>query len=311
MPEQVTDTLLMVRPASFGYNAETAANNFFQNEPPHGSDLQVTALTLFDNMVRQLRDCGLRVVVADDSSRPVKPDALFPNNWLATDAQGVVSMFPMYAFSRRHERREEIIELLRTHFEVAGVRDWSGSEADHRFLEGTGSMVMDHANRIIYACLSPRTDAGLVSSFARANGYRAVTFTACDAAGRPVYHTNVLMCVGERFAVVCHAAIKNKEERDTVTGLLRETGHELVEISLDQVQAFAGNMLQVRNITGERLILLSTTALQALTPQQMLQMEKHGRLCSFDVSIIEHVEGGSVRCMLAEIFLPPKAQAFT
>lgn len=302
--KQVTDTVLMVRPAAFAYNAETAANNHFQQEPSLSfSLLQQKALEQFDAMVQVLRKHGINVFVIDDTPEPPKPDALFPNNWISTTTGGRVNVFPMYARSRRPEKRDDLLEELAAQFTVTDLHDWSEYEAEAQYLEGTGSMVMDHAHRIIYACTSPRTHRSLVEKFAAANEYRVMVFDAHDSNGRPIYHTNVMMCIGETFAVLCPKAITDDTERIAVAQLLETTGHENIYITHEQMNAFAGNMLQLKNEKGEKFIILSATAYNSLHTDQVERLSNHGTLLSIDVSVIEEVEGGSVRCMMAELFL--------
>lgn len=305
---KITDTVLMVRPAAFGYNAETAANNFFQKQSALlPQELQQRALEQFDGMVDVLRSCDINVIVIEDTGHPMKPDAIFPNNWLCAN-NNLLSVFPMYARSRRLEKREDILQQLANQFMVKDVHDWSEFEAEGMFLEGTGSMVIDHQHRIVYTCLSPRTHQSLVEKFAAANDFRAITFTAHDEKGRLIYHTNVMMCIGEGFAVLCPKAITDHIERIAVAQLLETTGHENIYISFNQLGAFAGNMLHLKNRDGEKFIVLSQTAFDSLSKDQIEKLQKYGRLLPVNVSVIEQVEGGSVRCMMAEIFLQPRAK---
>ncbi len=304
---QITDTVLMVRPAAFSFNAETAANNFFQQHTSESSEaLQQKALAEFDAMVDILRKHDINVIVIEDTSEPVKPDAIFPNNWFSTNASGIVSVFPMNAPSRRLEKRDDIIQSLTNKFIVNDVHDWSEFEAEAQYLEGTGSMVMDHENKIVYACLSPRTHKTVVEKFAAANGYRAMTFTAHDLEGREIYHTNVMMCIGEGFAVICPKAITDHDERVAVAQLLEVTGHENIYITHEQMNAFAGNMLHLKNKSGDRFVALSQTAFDSLEDEKKERLSNYGHLLPTNVSTIEQVEGGSVRCMMAEIFLQRK-----
>lgn len=303
---QITDTILMIRPARFCYNAETAATNHFQHELFLSPEqLQIQAASEFDSMVATLQSSGIDVVVIDDTPEPAKPDAIFPNNWISTNEEGIISVFPMQAVSRRAEKRSDIIELLAQRFTVTAVEDWSQYEKEEQFLEGTGSLVIDRQHKIIYACPSPRTHPVMVEKFAEVHGYRAITFTAEDENGRTIYHTNVMMCIGEGFAIICPKAITDHDERVSVTQLLEATGHENIYITHKQMIAFAGNMLQVKNKSGERFIVMSRTAFNVLEDDQKLRLEKYGFLLPIDVSTIEAVEGGSVRCMMAEIFLKP------
>lgn len=294
----------MVRPAAFGFNEETAVNNYFQSRPgiPKES-LQQKALDEFDNMVKTLRQHGIHVLVIEDNKEPVKPDAIFPNNWLSTSPKGTISVFPMYAPSRRLEKRDEILKEIANSYVVNDVQDWSGYEAEGRFLEGTGSMVIDHDNKMIYACISERTSPPVLEKFAAANGYQAIAFMATDKNGRPVYHTNVVMTIGEGFCVLCEEAIDEEWELIAIRQLLESTGHTLIAITRDQMHHFAGNMLQVRNDLNEKFLVLSQTAYDSLRKEQRQMLEAYSVLLPIAVPTIEEVEGGSVRCMMAEVFL--------
>lgn len=306
---QLTDTILMVRPAGFSYNAETALTNHFQHELFLSAEqLQLQAAAEFDAMVTTLQDKGINVVVIDDTPEPIKPDAIFPNNWISTNAEGIVSVFPMQAASRRAEKRSDVIESLSQCFLISGVEDWSHYEKDEQFLESTGSMVIDHDHKIIYACLSPRTHQALVEKFAEVHGYRAITFHAHDNEGKEIYHTNVMMCIGEGFAVLCPKAITDHDERIAITQLLEATGHENISITHEQMNAFAGNMLHVKNKAGEKFIVMSQAAFNSLEEEKKEKLQQYGSLLPIDVSIIEQAEGGSVRCMIAEIFLQPQQE---
>lgn len=306
---QVASAILMIRPAAFGYNNETAANNFFQHNPGLSRELlHKKALAEFDAMVKKLETEEVELLLVEDSPEPPKPDAIFPNNWLSTSAAGQVFIYPMFAPSRRAEKRDDIIQLLARDFTVTDVQDWSEYEAEGRFLEGTGSMVVDHDNRMIYAAISERTNLSVLEKFARANDFQAVVFLATDKNNQPVYHTNVVMSLGEKFAVICEDAIEEEWERIAVTQLLESTGHTLIPITREQMHCFAGNMLEIKNRKGESLIILSTTALDALRPEQQQVLRQFGKLVPVSVPVIEQVEGGSVRCMIAEIFLPRKTQ---
>jgi len=303
-------TILMIRPASFGYNAETAANNFFQQDPGMpAADVQEKALEEFNKMVDLLRENEIEVLLIEDSREPPKPDAIFPNNWLSSTPDGKLFIFPMYAPSRRAEKREDIIDRLSADFEVKDLQDWSEYEVEGRFLEGTGSMVMDHRNQLIYAAISERTNLSVLEKFAVTNGYQAIVFLATDAAGRPIYHTNVLMSLGENFAVLCEEAIEEEWELIAVRQLLESTNHAIIPISREQMQRFAGNMLEVKNKKGESVLVLSQSAFESLRKEQKAMLEAYTRLLPIPVPTIEAVEGGSVRCMMAEIFLEKKIKA--
>lgn len=301
-------TILMIRPASFGYNDETAANNFFQHHPDISREaLQAKALAEFDAMVETLRQQEVDVLVLADSKEPPKPDAVFPNNWLSTSPDGKIFIYPMYAANRRTEKRDELLKQLAEQFIVSDVQDWSEYEAEGRFLEGTGSMVIDHEHEMIYAAISERTSLAVLEKFASGNGFQAIVFLATDTEGKPVYHTNVVMALGEKFAVLCEEAIEEEWELIAVTQLLETSHHTIIPITREQMYAFAGNMLEIKNSKGESLIVLSETAMQALRPEQLKKLESFGRLIPVAVPTIEKVEGGSVRCMMAEIFLQRKA----
>lgn len=299
----LASTILMVRPAAFGFNEQTASNNFFQTQ---GNATLEKVLEEFDNMAHQLVDYDIEVIAIEDTTNPPKPDAIFPNNWFCTFPSGVLSVFPMYAPNRRTEKRDEILHWIVENFSTAGFEDWSEYEAEGQFLEGTGSMVMDHANRIIYACISERTSLQLLKKFAPSHGYLAVPFRAQDKNGNPIYHTNVMMCIGEGFAVVCTEAITDETERIAVKQLLESTGHEVISISFEQMHAFAGNMLAVKNMHGKKFIVMSETARNSLNKEQHDQLRAFGEFIVIPVPTIEQ-EGGSVRCMMAEIFLPPNS----
>lgn len=304
----LASTILMIRPMAFGYNEQTAANNFFQTrEGSSQTDAQQQqVLAEFDNMTQQLVDHDIEVIVIEDSADPPKPDAIFPNNWFCTFPSGSFSVFPMYAPNRRPEKRDEVVEWIAENFIVTSFEDWSEYEAEGHFLEGTGSMVIDHDSNIIYACVSERTSESLLKKFAAAKGFQAISFKAADKNGKPIYHTNVMMCVGEDFAVVCSDAITDETERIAVTQLLQSTGHELVDISLEQMHSFAGNMLELQNMHGEKFILMSQSAWDSLESSQRERLQSFAKPLAIAVPTIEQ-EGGSVRCMIAEIFLQPKA----
>jgi hypothetical protein len=295
----------MIRPAAFGFNEETAANNFFQQNirQTDSPAVRQSAIKEFDNMVTVLKDLGIEVLVIDDTDNPVKPSAVFPNNWISTLPDGIISVFPLYAPNRRAEKREDILKMLAEKFVVKDVQDWGEFEVEGKFLEGTGSMVMDHDNRVIYACYSPRTDVSVLEKFANANNYRAIIFAATDKKGHAVYHTNVVMTLAENFAVLCEEAIEEEWELIAVKQLLESTGHDIIRITREQMSAFAGNMLQVKNNEGEKFLVMSQTAFSCLNIEQREQLSSRCQLLPIPVPTIERVEGGSVRCMMAEVLL--------
>jgi hypothetical protein len=304
---QGASAVLMVRPANFGFNEQTAGSNEFQQRPAGAAPGQDRAAALheFDALAAQLRDAGVQVIVGEDTPEPVKPDAVFPNNWVSFHADGTRVLYPMLAPNRRLERREALIEQVRHAggFRVTRTVDLSGHEARGAFLEGTGSLVLDRPGRVAYAALSPRTDLSVLGEFAQLLDYRVVSFEALGGDGRPVYHTNVVMAVGSAFAVVCSNCIADPAQRAGVLASLREGGREVIEITRGQMQEFAGNLLELRSARGA-LIAVSARAWSALTPAQRAQLERHGSILQARIPTIERLGGGSVRCMLAEIHLP-------
>ncbi len=302
--------MLMVRPAQFGFNAETAENNAFQSRDQRlsPSEMREKAIEEFDQFVAQLRAVGIDVLVAHDSSEPAKPDAVFPNNWVSFHQEGHIVTYPMFAPTRRLERSEAVLQtVLDAGFQQTGSR-WhlEQQEANNRFLEGTGSIIFDHPHRLAYACLSPRTDSALLDQLCDVLGYKAVAFHSVDDHGQAVYHTNVMMALGETFVVICLESVPDQEEKAKLLALFNETGKEVVEISLEQMNAFAGNMLQVRNQEGKTYLIMSETAYQSLSSAQIEQLSSHTQLLHSQLNTIETYGGGSARCMLAEIYLPKK-----
>ncbi len=304
---QATSHIVLVRPNSFGYNAETAASNAFQNSLLLKNDnvMQQVAAE-FDAFVMQLESEGVDVNVFEDTIDPVKPDAVFPNNWVTFHSDGTVILYPMLAPNRRLERRMDIINELRKKFNVRRVMDLSIYEKENRFLEGTGSIVFDHSNKVAYACISPRTDRELFVRVCDYLRYEPVYFYSFDAAGKEIYHTNVMMCVGNGFAVICAESITDLQERKKVIDLLGKT-HDIVEISYNQMNHFAGNMLALQSKNGQHLVALSHSAFESLSPEQRTTIEKHAKLIPLKIPTIETIGGGSARCMIAEMFLEPIA----
>lgn len=301
---QITDSILMVRPAAFGFNVETAADNFFQQQTKLTSEeMQRKALVEFDAMVDLLRSKDINMIVADDSFEPAKPDAVFPNNWFSTTSDGGLHVFPMQALNRRQEKQLDVKNILLRSFQIEFVKDWSDLEKEGLFLEGTGSMVMDHESRIIYACLSNRTRLEALEKFSNFIGYRVMPFHAENEKGT-IYHTNVMMSIGEGFAILCPKMITDHIERIAVAQLLETTGHENIYVEPEVAEKFGCNILQVKNKKGEKFIVMSVTAYKAIPEEKLKLLEKYGENIVVDVSTIESVNGGSVRCMMAEIFLP-------
>ena len=296
----------MIRPARFESNPHTAESNKFQGRNPSSPEQQqIDAAVEFDGLRAALEENGIQVIKIDDTNEPHTPDSIFPNNWVSFHADGTVVLYPMEAPNRRTERRTDIIETLSGEFgfQVREVLDLSAHEEDEQYLEGTGSLVLDRVNRIAYACLSSRTHLDALGDFAQRMNYKVVAFDAVDREGAAIYHTNVLMNVGEELAVICDSAIPRADQREAVLKRLADTGHEIVSLSFDQMEAFAGNMLELRSASGERLIAMSEQARKSLEPSQLAKIEANARIVSAPIDNIESSAGGSVRCMLAEVHL--------
>ncbi|WBX95733.1 citrulline utilization hydrolase CtlX [Chryseobacterium gambrini] len=306
---QTTDTVLMIEPIAFGFNAETAKNNYFQVEQK-GFDTQFKALSEFKAFVEKLRSKGINVITVKDTLDPHTPDSIFPNNWVSFHKDGKVVLYPMFASNRRVERRDDIIETIKEQgFEVAEIDDWSFPETQGHFLEGTGSMIFDHDNKIAYGSVSLRLDENLFREFCEKYGFTPVVFHSFQTVGEerlPIYHTNVMMCVADKFVVICLDCIDDELERSKVIETIKNSGKEIVEISEEQMQQFAGNMLQVNNKDGQKFLVMSETAYQSLNEDQIAAIEKYCEIIYSDLNTIEVNGGGSARCMLAEVFLPKK-----
>ena len=303
MKAQTTSDLIMIRPAAFGYNSQTAENNTFQHVPQMAQqEIRQRALAEFDELVKKLRAEGVNVKVFDDTADPVKPDAIFPNNWVSFHDDGRIVTYPMYSPLRRPERRNDILLRIAEDYGFEEKVDLEDYEDESLFLEGTGSMVLDRVNKIAYACLSPRTNPDVLEKWCDLMNYRSFTFHA-QYEGQDIYHTNVMMAIGEGIAIVCFDVVE-ESKRDEFIDLLSKSGHEIVKLSEAQVGSFAGNMLAVRNKKGEQLMVMSGSAYKSLSSEQIQQIEKHARIVHSDVDTIESVGGGSVRCMIAENFLP-------
>lgn len=304
---QTTDTVLMIEPIAFGYNAQTAENNYFQIEQKD-TDIQEKALEEFNNFAEKLRSKGINVITIKDTMDPHTPDSIFPNNWVSFHRDGKVVLYPMFAPNRRVERRPDILEVLKNKgFEISGTDDLSHFEDENKFLEGTGSMIFDHDNKIAYGSVSLRLDEELFRKFCAKYGFLPVVFHSYQNAGGqrlPIYHTNVMMCVADQFVVICLDCIDNELEREKVQEVIKSSGKEIIEISEDQLQQFAGNMLQVQNTEGKKFLVMSQTAYRSLKPEQIQNIEKYCEIIYSDLNTIETNGGGSARCMLAEVFLP-------
>ena len=304
MERQSTSNVMLVRPAAFGFNAEAAKTNVFSHASAD-PDLSRKALAEFEALERRLADAGVETLVLDDTADPPKPDAVFPNNWFSTHADGTLVLYPMGTEPRRLERRVEDLRglLYRAGFEVRRVVDLTAHERDGRFLEGTGSLVLDRPRHRAFASRSLRTDAEVIADFDRELGYRTLLFDAFDPGGRPIYHTNVLLSPGTDFAVICPEAIA-PDDRSKVVEEIGRSGRPLVELSFAQLRRFGCNLLELRSRAGHAVIALSAKALANLRHDQLRQLEGFGELVAADIPTIEAVGGGSVRCMIAEIHLP-------
>ena len=305
MPEQSTNKILMIRPANFGFNAETADSNRFQNQSKQGQEtIQQKVLIEFDIFVKTLKANGVTVEVIEDTPSPIKPDALFPNNWLSLHIDGTISLYPMATPNRQAEVRLDIIEQLKQTYWVNQVIDLRRNATN--FLEGTGSIVFDHLNQIAFACRSIRTDEKLLNLICEQLNYKDILFDAVDLAGKPIYHTNVMMAIGTQFVVICSESIRDTQQKEAVLSQLKNTRPILIEIDFSQMNQFAGNVLEVKNSNNETLIVLSQTAFNSFTPQQIEQLQSVGKLIPINIDTIETIGGGSARCMMAENFLQHK-----
>ena len=308
--KQTTNSILMIRPVAFRMNEQTAVNNYYQKvlDGLLPATVNAKAQQEFDAFVEKLTAVGVDVTVVDDTLDPDTPDSIFPNNWISFHENGDVALYPMFAENRRHERREEILDLLEEKgFVIHNIIDYTSAEEDGFFLEGTGSLLLDRANAKAYCALSPRADEELFIEFCEDFDYAPVIFEAfqtVDSERKLIYHTNVMMCLGETFAVICSDCIDDKKERKMVLDNLKENGKEIILITEAQMNNFAGNMLEIRGANDKRYLVMSAAAHQCLTPKQIEQLEKHAEILSSSLDTIEACGGGSARCMMAEIFLP-------
>ena len=308
--QQTTNTILMVRPINFRMNEQTAVNNYYQKvlDTLLPATVNAKAQTEFDAYVAKLRAYGIRVVVVSDTDEFDTPDALFPNNWISFHQDGTVALYPMFAKNRRMERREDVLDQLEAEgFRIDSVVDYTTAEQSGFYLEGTGSLLLDRVNQKAYCALSPRADEDLFIEFCEDFEYTPVIFTANQTVNgerKEIYHTNVMMCLAETFAVICLDSIDDKKERKNIVKNLKEDGKQVIGITEAQVHNFAGNMLQVRGANDERFLVMSQAAYASLTPQQIAKIENHCKIISSSLDTIEACGGGSARCMMAEVFLP-------
>jgi hypothetical protein len=304
MIQQSANAVVMIRPFRFYPNPETASDNAFQREvaSTDADTVSKAAQEEFDQAVAQLREAGVTVVVFHDTASPQKPDAVFPNNWFSTHDDGRIALYPMYSAARRTERRRDVIDHFRKHYRVMDVVDYSACEQQEKYLEGTGSLVLDHVNRIAYASLSQRTHPEVLKQFCHDFGYEAVTFRSKSEDGRPVYHTNVMMCIGSEFGLVGLDTIADEVERTVVQNHLEATGKEIIDLTSSQVANFAGNAIELHNEKG-KLLVLSARAASALSDEQRAIIDRHAQIVQLSLPTIE-LAGGSARCMIATIHLP-------
>lgn len=303
--KQTTSTILLIKPAHFTFNLQTAASNSFQQSVlKTETEIMQEVLLEFENFATTLTHKGIDVIVENDTEKPIKPDAIFPNNWISFHSDGTIVLYPMFAKNRRLERRMEIVERIKQQFHFSKIIDLSHYEKEGKFLEGTGSIVFDHVNSTAYACLSPRTNKELFEQYCKMIQYKPIYFYALDHSGKEIYHTNVMMCIAEKFAVVCLDSISNNEEKKQVADNLTASGHELIPISLQQMNQFAGNMLSLNTSSMQPILIMSQSAYNSLTNEQILVIEQHTEIIPMQINTIETIGGGSARCMIAEIFKP-------
>ncbi len=302
---QHTSHLLMIQPVHFSFNDETAVNNSFQNKSDQ-ANVQAKARAEFEQFISVLRAHEIDVTVVEDTPDPHTPDSIFPNNWISFHDDGSICLYPMFAVNRRLERKPSVLNAIQQKFTITHTNDFTNYEKDALFLEGTGSMVLDREKKIAYACLSPRTNQDVLDEFCKKMDYKGVSFIAVDAAGAPIYHTNVMMCVADDYVVICLDSIQNKEEQALVKQSIINTGKIIIEIDFNQMNHFAGNMLQVHNTKGEKFLVMSSQAYHALLPKQIDTIQSFNKIIHSDITTIETNGGGSARCMMAEIFLPLK-----
>jgi hypothetical protein len=309
---QTTNSIVMIRPVAFRMNEQTVVNNHYQKalDGLLPATVNAKAQAEFDAFVEKLRAVGVNVIVIDDTLEPDTPDSIFPNNWISFHENGDIALYPMFAENRRLERREDVFDILEEKgFEINDIMDYTSAEEDGIFLEGTGSIILDRENEIAYCALSPRADEELFIEFCEDFEYNPVIFEAYQTVNgerKHIYHTNVMMCIAETFAVICADCIDDKAERKMVLQKLKESGKEIILITEEQVNNFAGNMLQVRGANDERFLIMSDAAYNVLTKEQITKIEKHCKILHASLDIIEACGGGSARCMMAEVFLPKK-----
>ena len=294
--------ILMVRPYQFYFNQQTAANNFFQSNI-NIENANELAIAEFDAMVEKLRAHQIKVNVIQDTKDPSTPDSIFPNNWVSTHEGGTLCLYPMFAQNRRAERKSTVIDFLESNYKIENTLDLTDLEKEGIFLEGTGSMVLDHQNKLAYGCLSERLDKNAFYEWCDKMQFKAIAFKAVDDKAQPIYHTNVMMCMANQFVVICLESIPNEQEKQIVLESFKKSNKEVIEISQDQLNHFAGNMLQVFDTNEKPHLIMSEQAHTSLDPAQLKSLEKYNPLLPISIPTIEALGGGSTRCMMAEIYL--------
>ena len=294
--------ILMVRPYQFYFNQQTAANNFFQSNV-NIENANELAIAEFDAMVEKLRAHQIKVNVVQDTKDPSTPDSIFPNNWVSTHEGGTLCLYPMFAQNRRAERKSTVIDFLESNYKIENTLDLTDLEKEGIFLEGTGSMVLDHQNKLAYGCLSERLDKNAFNEWCDKMQFKAIAFKAVDDKAQPIYHTNVMMCMGDQFVVICLESIPNEQEKQIVLESFKKSNKEVIEISQDQLNHFAGNMLQVFDTNEKPHLIMSEQAHTSLDPAQVKSLEKYNPILPISIPTIEALGGGSTRCMMAEIYL--------
>lgn len=306
--KQCTNHIMMVRPANFGFNPETAESNAFQvnDQSLSPEQIKLKAIEEFDTFVYDLNSKGIHVEVIEDKPEPYTPDAVFPNNWITFHEDGSVITYPMQALARRKERRDDILYQLGQKFDLHMRYYLEFAEESDLYLEGTGSMIFDRVHKIVYACLSPRTDASLVEKFCNITGYKSCLFHASDEHDQDIYHTNVMMAVGDQFVVICMDTIKDDQEKQMLYNIFQKTSKDVIELTMGQMNSFAGNMLQLCNDHGQTFLVMSEQAFNSLRADQVERIRQYTQILYTPLYTIEKYGGGSARCMMAEIFLPLK-----
>jgi hypothetical protein len=302
---QTTSHLMMIRPCHFRFNEETAVNNAFQ-QASNEADVQQKALQEFDQFATKLQEAGVDVNVVNDTPTPSTPDSIFPNNWISFHSPDTIVLYPMYAVNRRAERKPHVLETLREKFQINTTLDFSVNESKNLFLEGTGSMVLDRENNISYACLSQRTDLKLFEEWCTKMNFNPCAFHSVDEHGGDIYHTNVMMCVADRYVVICLESIRDEVEKNQVILTIQSSKKEIIEIGYEQMNHFAGNMLQVENKEGQKFLVMSSQAYNSLNHHQIQKLESYNPILHSPLYTIEKNGGGSARCMMAEVFLNTK-----